>query len=387
VRCDSTFGCAASARRCSLPFEALFLPEDLREAVSDGAWLNAMLEAERALRAAEVRAGVVPAGEWTGVSLDADALAREGRRAGNPVEPLVRALRERDEHVHHGATSQDILDTAAALVTRDALVIVRRELDELASACAGLAEVHRATLMAARTLLQQATPTTFGLKAAQWLVALLDARDGLEDLPAQLGGAAGTLAALGDRGLEVQRLYAEELGLEMPELPWHTNRVGVARLGAGLAIAAGVAAKLAVDVELLAQSEVGEVRVPAGGVSSAMPHKQNPVGPTLTRACALHAQAASSILTAALVQEHERAAGAWHAEWKALSDGLAYSGAALAWMRETLEGLEVDADRMRANVQPGTLSEAERFGGAERPEDYLGAADALVERALERYRR
>jgi 3-carboxy-cis,cis-muconate cycloisomerase len=370
-----------------LPFETLFVPDELREAVSDRAWLDGMLTAERALRAAQVRVGVLPDDDRVDIALDVEVLARKGRKVGNPVEPLVRQLREQDEHVHHGATSQDILDTAAALVAHNALRLIRAELGGLAEACAVLAERHRTTVMAGRTLLQQATPTTFGLKAAHWLVSLLDARHDLRDLPAQLGGAAGTLAALGDRGLEVARVYAEELGLEAPELPWHTNRVRVASLGAALGIAAGVAAKIAIDVELMAQTEVGEVREPANGGSSTMPHKRNPVGSTLARACALHAQAAAAVLAGALVQEHERAAGAWHAEWKALSDALAYAGAALAWMRETLEGIEVNAVRMRENVHRDALSEADRFGGAERPEDYLGAADALIDRALERYRR
>ena len=322
------------------------------------------------------------------MGLDVEALAREGRAAGNPVEPLVRRLRGRSEHVHHGATSQDVLDTAAALVAREAGKLVHEELTGLAGECARLADEHRDTVMAARTLLQQAVPTTFGLKAARWLVSVAQVRALLADavLPAQLGGAAGTLAAFGDRGLEVLRLYAEALSVEEPVLPWHAERVPVARLGATLAIAAQAVAKIAHDVALLAQTEVGEVREPHGGVSSTMPHKRNPVGSTLARACAAGAQAAAAVLVTG-EHEHERAAGAWHAEWKALSDALALTGAAASWMRSTLAGLEVDAARMRANLTPETLSEAARFGGAERPEDYLGSAGALVDRALESWRR
>jgi 3-carboxy-cis,cis-muconate cycloisomerase len=234
-------------------------------------------------------------------------------------------------------------------------------------------------------------PTTFGLKAASWLVGVVHARRRLEPalrLPAQLGGAAGTLAALGDRGLDVLHAYAEELGLAEPVLPWHTRRLPIAEVGAALAVAAGFAAKIALDVELLAQTEVGEVRERAGGGSSTMPHKRNPVGATLARACAARVRAAAGTLLATLEQEHERAAGLWHAEWGALSDALAFAGGAAAAVRVALEGLEVDAERMRANVAPETLSEAERFGiEASRPDEYLGSASAFVDRALDLYRR
>jgi 3-carboxy-cis,cis-muconate cycloisomerase len=183
-------------------------------------------------------------------------------------------------------------------------------------------------------------------------------------------------------------VYAEELRLPEPVLPWHTRRLPLAELGGALAVAAGFVAKIALDVVLLAQTEVGEVREAADGASSTMPHKRNPVGSVLARACSLRARAAAGVLVAALDQEHERAAGAWQAEWGALSDALAFTGGAAAAMREALDGLEVDAERMRANVGADTLSEAERFGvHAARPEDYLGAADALVDRALDFYRR
>jgi 3-carboxy-cis,cis-muconate cycloisomerase len=379
-----------------LPFDALFVPPALREAVSDGAWLAAMLEAERALAAAEARVGVILQRDADAVAaacrgeFDVEQLAEEGRRVGNPVEPLARALRADAEHAHRGATSQDILDTASALVARDAGALILGELDGLAAACAELAERHRATVMAARTLLQQAVPTTFGLKAASWLVGVVHARGRLAPavrLPAQLGGAGGTLAAFGERGVDVLHAYAEELNLPEPILPWHTRRLPVAELGGALAVTAGFAAKIALDVVLLAQSEVGEVREPADGGSSTMPHKRNPVGSTLARACSLQARAAAGVLVAALEQEHERAAGAWHAEWGALSDALSLTGGAAAWMRETLEGLEVDSERMRANVRAETLSEAERLGiDAAGPGDYLGAADAFVDRALDFYR-
>jgi 3-carboxy-cis,cis-muconate cycloisomerase len=372
-----------------LPFDALFVPQALREAVSDRAWVAAMLEAERALAAAEERLGLVPAGTAAALAaagpFDPEELAEEGRRVGNPAEPLVRRL---PEHAHHGATSQDIVDTAAMLVAREALGLVNAELEGLARACVALAERHRDTVMAGRTLLQQATPITFGLKASQWLVAVVAAREALGvRLPAQLGGASGTLAALGDRGIEVIGAYASELGLDEPLLPWHANRVPIAQLGAALSVAAGVVAKIALDVALLAQTEIAEVCEPSAGGSSTMPHKRNPVGSTLARACATRAQAACDVLLRG-VHEHERAAGAWHAEWAALSDALALTGGAAAWMRETLAGLEVDAERMRANISPDTLSEAKRLGiDAQRPDDYLGVAAAFVDRAIALYRK
>jgi 3-carboxy-cis,cis-muconate cycloisomerase len=242
---------------------------------------------------------------------------------------------------------------------------------------------------AARTLLQQAVPTTFGLKAASWLVGIVHARQRLAAarLPAQLGGAGGTLASLGGRGLDVLHAYSQQLDLPEPVLPWHTRRLPLAELGAALAVAAGFCAKIALDLELLAQTEVAEAREAGDGRSSTMPHKRNPVGAVLVRACAEHVHAAAGVLLR-VQHEHERAAGAWHAEWKALSDALAYTGGAAARLRDALDGLEVDVERMRSNLRAETLSEAERFAPAARePEDYLGSANAFVDRALDFYRR
>jgi 3-carboxy-cis,cis-muconate cycloisomerase len=355
-----------------LTFDALFVPDALREAVSDEAWLARMLEAERALAAAQ---GIeLDVGE-----IDVSELVEQGRKAGNPVEPLARRLRERNPQAHRGATSQDILDTAAALVARSATRLIDGELDGVAAACARLAEEHRTTVMAGRTLLQQAVPITFGLKAASWLVGVVHARGRLAaaKLPAQLGGAAGTLSTLGDQGVDVLREYASALELPEPVVPWHTRRLPVAELGAALAVAAGFVGKIALDVVLLAQTEVGEVREREGGPSSTMPHKRNPVGATLARACALRAQAEAGLLISALAQEHERAAGSWHVEWGALSSALAYTGGAAASLRRALDGLEVDVERMRTNISPEILGD----------EDDLGAAGSFVDRALDFYRR
>ena len=348
-----------------------------------------MLRAEGALRTVETRAGLIPEGSLFAESPDPQTLAELGRNAGNPVEPIVRALRERDEYAHWGATSQDVMDTAAALVARHVGGLIADELAGAAAASARLADAHRATVMAARTLLQQAVPTTFGLKAAGWLVGLVHARGRLlaVRVPAQLGGAGGTLASLGDRGVELAQSFSQELDLPEPVVPWHTRRLPLAELGAALAVAAGWCGKVALDVALLAQTEVAEVQEGEGGRSSTMPHKRNPSGSVVVRACAEHVRAAAGVLLQAVEQEHERAAGAWHTEWKALSDALAYAGGAASRLREVLDGLEVDADRMRANLSPDALSEAERFApGASTPEKYLGSADAFVDRALDFYR-
>jgi 3-carboxy-cis,cis-muconate cycloisomerase len=429
-------------------FAPLFVPEELLDAVSSRAWLEAMLEVEAALARAEEAAGIVSsesaaaiAGACRAELYDLLDLLEGGRSAGNPAEPLVRALRglvggEAAGDVHRGATSQDVLDTASMLVTRRTLELILRDLDRVEAGLAGLAETHRSTPMAARTLLQQAVPTTFGFKAAGWLVAVLEAHERLHEirsrrLAAQLGGAAGTLAVLGERGPEVLWRFAEELGLAEPTLPWHTNRTRVAELGGALETAAGVLAKIAFDLVLLAQTEVGEVREGPGGGSSTMPHKRNPARSTLTRACASLVSGHASVLARALVQEHERAAGAWQAEWAALSGALAYTGGAARALAEAVEGLEVDPERMRANLDAtGGLVLAERvsyaLGGgtaaheavrdaagraaaagrglAEElraddrvglsdeelaelldPTTYLGSAEAFVDRALERY--
>lgn len=384
------------------PFGAIFVPDEVADALGDRAWLDALLDCERALANAEALAGVIPVSAAAAIAeacdvaaFDTAAIAGAGRSAGNPVQPLVALLRERvgakdAEHVHRGATSQDILDTASMLVTRNVLHIVDGELGEVADACARLADEHRATVMAARTLLQQAVPTTFGLRAAGWLVTVLDARALLHafEPAAELGGAAGTLAALGDRGVEVLRAYAAELGLAEPTLPWHGNRVRVAQLAGALDAVAGALAKIATDVVLLAA--FGEVEEATAGASSTMPQKRNPAGSTLVRALARQVHASSSLLTGGLAGELERAAGDWHAEWSAWSDALALTAGAAAATHAVLAGLRVDPERMRANVDPAVLAEKAALAGrdltdAERdPAGYLGSADAFVDRALAR---
>jgi 3-carboxy-cis,cis-muconate cycloisomerase len=331
------------------------------------AWLSAMLDVERALARAEARAGLVPADAAEAIAaacradlFDAAGLGRRARDAASPVVPLVKDLTAQvppsaARYVHFGATSQDVLDTAAMLVARRALRPVSEDLAAAADACAALAEAHRDTVLAARTLLQHALPTTFGLKCAGWLVALDEARAGLAAVPyaVQFGGAAGTLAALGPAGLSVLRLLAEELDLPEPTLPWHTNRVRIGQLAAALGVVSGVLAKVALDVVLLAQTEVAEVAEPAEGGrggSSAMPHKRNPVAAIRVAAGTRRVPALVATLLGAMAQEHERAAGAWQSEWETLTELLRLVGGAAAGARELLSGLRVDAARMRDNL-------------------------------------
>jgi 3-carboxy-cis,cis-muconate cycloisomerase len=417
-------------------FERIFVPDELLDAVSDRAWLQALLDAEAALARAEAETGVIPpeAADVIAAACGADLfdpaeLAEHGRAAGNPVEPLVRALtdavgEEAGRYVHWGATSQDILDTAAMLVARKVLDMVLASMGAVAAECARQADAHRSTVLAGRTLLRQAVPTTFGAKAAGWLVAVLEARQSLarirtDRLAVQLGGAAGTLAPLGGDGLAVQKRFAQELGLQQPLVPWHTNRVRVAELGSALAVAAGALAKIGLDVALLGQTEVGEARPSGEGASSTMPQKRNPIGSAISIACARQVSAHASTLIGALPQEHERGLGGWHAEWPAISGALAFTGGAAEGARRALEELDVDPERMQANLDGLVMAErasyllAERLGrprafelvaeaaasgrpldealdlepGDLEPASYLGSAEDFVDRALEAYRK
>jgi 3-carboxy-cis,cis-muconate cycloisomerase len=340
-------------------------------AAGDAAWLQAMLDAEAALARALEGAGLVPAGAGAAVTehaqasrFDAAEIGRQAALTGNPVPALVRVLTERVPEfargaVHQGATSQDILDSAAMLLARRAAAVIDADLAAAAAAAARLAAGHSGTMMAGRTLLQQAVPVTFGLVAAGWLTAVDEARTRLaavrrDRLAAQLGGAAGTLAALGPAGPQVARLFAAELGLPAPVLPWHTDRLRVLELAAALAGVCAALGKVARDVTLLAQSEVGEVSegddADGAGGSSAMPHKRNPVAAVVILGCTRRAPGLLAGLAAAAEQEHQRAAGAWHAEWEPLADLLRLTGSAASWSAELLGGLHVNAARMAANL-------------------------------------
>ncbi|WP_406194534.1 3-carboxy-cis,cis-muconate cycloisomerase [Streptomyces sp. NBC_01017] len=339
-------------------------------ATGDSAYLQALLDAEAALTRAQAALGTAPAEAARAVTEAAEAarfdvrsLAERARRGGNPVIPLVADLTEAvgeeyGPYVHRGATSQDILDTATMLVAARTLDLVPADLDRTQQALARLAAEHRDTAMPGRTLTQHAVPTTFGLKAAGWRSLVLDARDRVtavrNSLPAQLGGAAGTLAAFGAYGASdptaLPAAYARELGLRAPDLPWHTLRTPVADLAGCLAFTAGALGKLAADVLTLSRTEIAEVAEGSGGGSSAMPHKSNPVRSTLIASAARRAPQLAATLYGSLAAEDERPAGAWHAEWEPLRDLLRLVGGAARDAVELTEGLRVEADVMREHL-------------------------------------
>jgi 3-carboxy-cis,cis-muconate cycloisomerase len=380
-------------------FDAISRRGPVPRIVGDAAFLQAMLDTEAALARAVARAGLIPADHAHVIAaacnaqrFDITALGAVAAAAGNPVVPLVQELRnvvgdEAGRSVHLGATSQDILDTATMLVARQGLTAIVTDIDAAGDAAARLADHHRETVMAGRTLLQQALPTTFGAKAAVWLSGLDDAAElllsvRLRRLAVQLGGGAGTLAALHPQGPQVVAFLAEELGLQAPDVPWHTNRARIGILAGGLGVSAGALAKPAHDVTLLAQTEVGEVRegVPGRGASSAMAHKNNPVAAISTLANTMQAPGlvATILGTAAAGHEHERAAGGWHGEWHPLRELFVAVGSAAAWLADCLTHLDVDPERMRANV--GT--DLEKLLD---PPDHVGSTGALIAAALRRH--
>ncbi|MFE9764094.1 3-carboxy-cis,cis-muconate cycloisomerase [Streptomyces sp. NPDC005808] len=339
-------------------------------ATSDTAYLRALLDAEAALTRAQASLGLAPAEAATAVDAAADvsgfdvrSIALRARAGGNPVIPLVADLTqavggEYGAYVHRGATSQDIMDSATMLVAARTLDLVLGDLDRTEEALARLAAEHRDTVMPGRTLTQHAVPTTFGLKAAGWRSLVLDARDRLsavrDSLPAQLGGAAGTLAAFTAFGAaDTQALtaaYARELGLTEPVLPWHTLRTPIGDLAGALAFTAGALGKTAVDVLTLGRTEIAEVTEGSGGGSSAMPHKANPVRATLVAAAARRAPQLAATLYGAMAAEDERPAGAWHAEWEPLRELLRLVGGAARDTAELADGLRVHPEVMREHL-------------------------------------
>lgn len=408
-------------------------------ATGDHAYLRALLDAEAALTRAQAAMGLAPAEAATAVteaagagSFDVRSLAERARAGGNPVIPLVADLTKAvgetyGPYVHRGATSQDIMDTATMLVAARALDLVLADLGRTARALSLLAAEHRDTAMPGRTLTQHAVPTTFGLKAAGWRALVLDARDRMQavrdSLPAQLGGAAGTLAAFGAYGASdpagLPEAYAAQLGLRAPDLPWHTLRTPIGDLAGCLAFTAGALGKLAVDVLTLSRTEIAEVVEGSGGGSSAMPHKSNPVRSTLIASAARRAPQLAATLYGALAAEDERAAGAWHAEWEPLRDLLRLVGGAARDAAELARGLRVRPEAMREHLDlTHGLIVSERLSAelapvlgrarakelltrlasegrplAEAPEladvdldptHYTGSAGALTDRALER---
>ncbi|OXY94822.1 3-carboxy-cis,cis-muconate cycloisomerase [Streptomyces diastatochromogenes] len=361
----------------------------------DHAYLRALLDAEAALTRAQAALGLAPA-EAAAAVTEAAVPANFGLRSlaartpagGNPVIPLVADLTAAvgepyGPYVHRGATSQDIMDTATMLVAVRTLELILADLGRTERALAGLALEHRDTPMPGRTLTQHAVPTTFGLKAAGWRSLMLDALDRITrvrySLPAQLGGAAGTLAAFEAYGAEdpgaLTEAYARELDLATPALPWHTLRTPVADLAGCLAFTAGALGKLAVDVLTLSRTEIGEVSEGSGGGSSAMPHKANPVRSTLLAAAARRAPQLAATLYGCLAAEDERPAGAWHAEWEPLRDLLRLVGGAAAHAAELTDELRVHPAAMRRNLDATRgLIVSERLSAALAP--VLGRARA-----------
>lgn len=360
--------------------DSLATTAPLMEAFSDAALLAAMLRFEVALASVEARAGLIPAGAADAIAraaagggFDPAGIAHDARQSGTIAIPFVETLaarvRQLDPHaatfVHWGTTSQDVSDTALVLCLLEARTIIRVDHARLSSALRRLSDQHATTVMLARTLLQPAPPVTFGLKAAGWFAAvsrsgarLLDAFE--ESCVLQFGGASGTLAALGRDGPRVAADLARELGLPLPAAPWHAQRDRLAALAAACGIYAGALGKIARDVSLLMQVEVGEAAEPGGG-SSSMPHKRNPAACACALAAAARLPGLVAAFLAGMTQEQERGLGGWHAEGSTLSAAVQTTGSALAAMADAIEHLHVDADRMRANIEAtGGLVFAER---------------------------
>ena len=350
----------------------LFGSPAMEDVWSDRAAISAMLHFEVALAAAEAEAGVIPSDAVspiavaTGADIDIETLAASAGIAGNSAIPLVKMLTamvaasdpEAAKWVHYGATSQDVMDTGVVLQLREAFRLLDDDLTRAAAAAAVLAKAHRDTPMAGRTWLQQALPITFGLKIAGTLDALMRHRQRLAEalprvLALQFGGAAGTLASLGDKGPQVARLLADKLNLALPDTPWHGQRDRMLEAAALMAGIVATTAKLARDIALMMQTEVGEVLEPSApgrGGSSTMPHKRNPMlSATILGAAGLAPQLLASV-AAGGVGEHERFTGGWQSEWLALPQLARLAGGALHHAVELLEGLEVRPERMLANL-------------------------------------
>ena len=354
--------------------DALFRTDAVRGIFSDAGRLQGMLDFEAALARAAARAGLIPdaavadiESECRAELFDMESLARGAASAGNAAIPMLKALTARVEarnpeaarYVHWGATSQDAMDTGLVLQLRSLLDLLETDLAVLSASLAALAGKHKRTPVAGRTWLQQAAPVTFGLKAAGWLAAIERHRGRVRELrphalALQFGGAAGTLASLGNRGPDVAAALAADLDLPLPDLPWHAHRDRLAEVATTLGLLVGTLGKIARDVALSMQSEIGEAFEPAAagrGGSSTMPHKRNPVSAAVALSAATRVPALVSTMLSAMVQEHERGLGNWHAEWETLPEICTLASGALAHVAQMIEGLTVDAVRMRENLE------------------------------------
>jgi 3-carboxy-cis,cis-muconate cycloisomerase len=352
---------------------SLATTEELGQLFSDESILKVMLDFEAALARVEAKLGIIPTAVAEKIAaaakvefFDAAKISHAGLRAGTLSIPLVKDLRERltacdpaaSSFIHWGATSQDVSDTALILLLKKSQSIFEKSLSSLQESLNDLAENHAGTVMLGRTLMQPAPPTTFGLKAAGWLASIHRCHENLNHSFAnamilQFGGASGTLAMLGDKGIVVGQALADELGLAYPDAPWHTHRDRLASLLCTCGVLVGSLAKMARDITLLMQSEIGEV-AEAGdsgrGGSSTMPHKQNPIGCILTLAAANRVPGLVAAFLSAMVQENERAAGGWQAEWPTVAGIIQSTSLALESMAEVAQSLIVNADKMRANI-------------------------------------
>ena len=351
-------------------FRDLFGTAEMRAVFSDDSTLKAYVRAEIALAVAQGKTGVIPAeaareiGAKAGsVVLDREALKRDAENVGYPILGLVKQLSaklgEAGRYVHWGATTQDIMDTGVVLQVREALDLAERDMAAVSAALASLASRYRDTPMAGRTHLQQALPITFGYKAAVWLSMMERHAERLSQLRprvlvAQFGGAAGTLASLGDKGLAVRKAYAAELGLAEPDITWHVARDGLVEAVQLLGLITGSLGKIGFDVMLMMATEIGEVFEPFAehrGSSSTMPQKRNPISSELLVANAKAVRQQAGLMLDAMVQDFERASGPWHIEWIALPESFILAAGALAQAKFMLEGLVVDPERMQRNLQ------------------------------------
>jgi 3-carboxy-cis,cis-muconate cycloisomerase len=354
-------------------FEAQLESAAVAELLSTPRQVARMLAFEAALAQSQGELGLIPTAAAQAIAAVCadEAFQRsvrldDARLAGNPAIPLVRELTHRVRAaspsaaawVHYGATSQDVIDTATMLAMRDVFRLLAPDVTRAQTNLAELARRHAATAMVARTLLQNAAPITFGYKVVQWLAGLDDAARAIaradRELALQLGGPVGTLVDFGEHAQQLTERVAQRLDLRCPAISWHTNRVRIADCGAALATLAGVLGKIAHDAALLMQTEIGEVQegaAPGKGGSSSLPHKRNPVDALAAVAAAQVAPHLAAALFSSMVHEHERAAGAWHAEWLALPQLCSIAHRALQSTVQLIEGLEVNPQRMQANLE------------------------------------
>ncbi len=340
---------------------------------TDRSWLEAFVEVETALVRAGLHSGAIPATAgrtildcWGAADIEVHDVGEQAAAGGNPIIALATALKALvpqnvREYVHLGATSQDILDTALMVLARRAVIVIIGHLNAAADEAAALTAEHADTRMAGRTLMQDALPITFGLKSAAWMSGLDGAavrlRSVVDTLPVQYGGPVGTFSGAPGHGSAIRRQLAALLDLVEPTLAWHTIRLPIADLAGALGTAAGIVAKVALDVVLMAQTAVSELQegqpedetAPRGG-SSSMPHKHNPIAAISARACAMRTPGLVGTLYSAMAQEHERAAGPWHSEWETLTDLLRLTGSAAAWLTDSLRHLAVDPAAMALAV-------------------------------------